>query len=311
MSPRPFRFVVTVRNAEDAAGWRAKARRIEALGYDTLATPDHLTAQFAPMLAHLAAADATTALRVSALVFANDYRNPVLFAKEIATLDVLSGGRCDVGIGTGWYAPDYEMLGMPLDPAPVRVARLREALTLLKRLWTEDRVDLAGRFYRIRGARVLPRPLQQPHPPILIGASGPTMLRVAGEHADIVSITAPLVAREGVDTSWRAQKSEAALVSRLDVVRSAAGDRYASCDLNIDVEFRITDDPNAAYAEVAAKEGVPVEDVQASPYYLFGPLPELERRMRERRDRYGLTYYRVGETDMEALAPLVPLVRNA
>jgi alkanesulfonate monooxygenase SsuD/methylene tetrahydromethanopterin reductase-like flavin-dependent oxidoreductase (luciferase family) len=201
------------------------------------------------------------------------------------------------------------MLGIPLDPPPVRVARLREALGLLRRLWTEERVDHDGRFYQVRGAKVLPRPAQRPHPPILIGAAGPTMLRLAAEHADIISITAPLVPREGVDTSWHAQKSATALASRLDVVRGAAGARHASCDLNIDVQLRVTDDPAAAYAEVAAKEGVRAEDVEASPYYLFGPLPDLRRRMHDRRERYGLNYYRVGEDEMEALAPLVALLR--
>jgi probable F420-dependent oxidoreductase len=302
--------MVTVRNAESGEAWRAKARRIEALGYDTLTTPDHLTAQFAPIPAFVAAADATTTLRVSALVFANDYRNPVLLAKEIATLDVLSQGRCDIGIGTGWYAPDYEMLGIQLDPPPVRVARLREAIALMKRLWTEERVDFDGHFYRVRGAVVLPRPTQRPHPPIVIGASGPTMLRLAGAEADVISITGPLGRRDDVDTSWRAQKSENAFAARIDIVRRAAGSRFASCDVNADAEIRVTDDRDAMLAEIASKEGVSPDEVSRSPHYLVGSFAEIGQQLVERREHFGLTVYRAPEADMQALAPLVAVART-
>jgi probable F420-dependent oxidoreductase len=304
---RRFRFIVTTRNAESGEAWRAKARRIESLGYDTITTPDHLTAQFAPMPGLMAAADATTTLRVSALVFANDYRNPVMFAKEIATIDAISGGRCDVGIGTGWYAKDYEMMGIPLDPPGVRVARLDEALVLMKRLWTEEKVDHQGRFYRTVGAAVLPRVHQKPYPPIVIGAGGPVMLRLAARHADIVSITGAL-GRTEADDSWRAQRSRAAFEEKLAIIRKEAGTRFAEVGINYDADIKITDDPRAAYEAAATKEGVTPEAIAESPAYLYGSLAEIHRAMLERRDRYGLCYYRAPEADIEALAPLAKLV---
>jgi len=304
---RAFRFAVTVRNAPSAEEWRAKARRIEALGYDTLVTPDHITPQFAPIPALMAAADATTRLRVSALVFANDYRNPVMFAKEIATLDVLSEGRCDVGLGTGWLAKDYEMLGIAVDPAADRVSRLAEAITLMKRLWTEERVDHDGRHYAVRGAVVLPRPVQRPHPPLVIGASGPAMLRLAGRHADVVSITGAL-GRPEADPSWHALRGAAAFEAKLDIVHRAAGERAATIGVNAGVEIKITDDPDAAYEAAAAKAGVPAADVAASPLYLYGPLASLRRQLLERRERYGLSYYRAGEDEIEELSPLAKVM---
>jgi probable F420-dependent oxidoreductase len=304
---RPFQFAVTVRNADSAEAWRDKARRNEALGYTTLSTPDHLTHQFAPIPAYVSAADATTRLRVGALVFANDYRNPVLFAKEMATLDVLSGGRCDVGLGTGWYQRDYDMLGIPLDPPADRVGRLAEAVRLLVRLWTEESVDHDGRFYRTQGAVVLPRPVQRPHPPIIIGGNGPSMLRLAARHADIVSITRP-IGRPDADTSWHAVNSRAAFESRLEIVRSAAGERFGALGINADVEIRITDHPGAAFAVVAEKVGVTAAEVEDSPLYLFGPLPLLRRQLLERRARYGLSYYTAAEADMETLSPLAQMM---
>jgi probable F420-dependent oxidoreductase len=304
---RTFQFAVTVRSADNAEAWRAKARRIEALGYTTLNSPDHLTYQFAPIPAYVSAADATTRLRVGALVFANDYRNPVLFAKEIATLDVLSGGRCDVGLGTGWYQKDYDMLGIALDSPADRVGRLAEAVRLIKRLWDEESVDHDGRFYRTQGAMVLPRPVQRPHPPILIGGNGPSMLRLAGRHADIFSITRP-IGRPEADTSWHALNSRAAFESRLDIVRVAAGDRFDSLSINADVEIRITEDPEEAYAGIAEKAAVTAAEVEDSPHYLIGSLPSLRRQLLERRERYGLCYYSAAETDMETLSPLAKMM---
>ena len=244
---------------------------------------------------------------MGALVFANDYRNPVLFAKEIATLDVLSGGRCDVGLGTGWYQKDYDMLGIPLDSAANRVGRLAEAVRLLKRLWTDESVDYDGRFYRTKGAVVLPRTVQRPHPPILIGGNGPSMLRLTGRYADIVSITRP-IGRPDADTSWHALNSRAAFESRIDIVRAAAGDRFGSLTINADIEIRITDDPGGAYGAIAEKNGVTAAEVEDSPLYLFGPLPSLRRQLLERRERYGLCFYSAAETDMETLSPLAKMM---
>src|SRR5437870_2400673 len=166
--------------AGPAEHWRGPARRAEALGYDVLLMPDHITDQLAPLPALVAVADATARLRVGSFVFDNDYRNPVMLAKEAATLDLLSGGRLELGIGAGWNTRDYRQLGMPYDPPKMRVERMEEALRLIKSLWTEENVTHEGRHYRVRGATVLPRPVQRPHPPVLVAGGGLRVLRIAG-----------------------------------------------------------------------------------------------------------------------------------
>ena len=304
---RAFRFMVTVRNAPDARAWREKAMRLEALGYDQLNIPDHLAAAFAVVPALTVAAAATTRLRVSGLVFANDYRNPVMFAKEIATLDLLSDGRIDVGLGTGWYEPDYAMMGLPLDPPATRFARLAEAVPLLKRLWTEERVDHTGPHYQIRGATVLPRPVQRPHPPILLGASRPAMLRLAGRHADILSYVFPSERRGVLDPS---EITEAALDEKLGIVRAAAGARYDDITLNLPVDIALTDNARNRYDEVAAKAGVPSELLQASPCFVFGSSETIRERLLALRERFGATFHRVREEDAERFAPLVASLRG-
>src|SRR5919108_2987370 len=161
---RPFRFAVTVTRGRSAEHWREVARRAESLGYDVLLMPDHIPAQPAPVAALAAAAAATTTLRIGSFVFDNDYRNPVMLAKEATTLDLLSDGRLEFGIGAGWNRSDYRQLGIPYDPPKVRVDRMEEAIVLIKRLWTERKVTHRGAYYKVAGATVLPRPTQRPHP---------------------------------------------------------------------------------------------------------------------------------------------------
>ena len=199
--PRPFRFAVTARFARTGTKWRDVARRAEDLGYDVMLVTDHMGPQLAPIPALMAAADATTRLRVGSFVFANDYRNPVMLAKEVATIDVLSGGRVEVGIGAGWKTGDYRELGIRYDAPAVRVSRLEESVILLKRLLTEEHVDHTGDHYTVRGAQILPRPLQRPHPPLMIGGGGPRVLRLAARQADIVLPSASAYEKNGTVTN--------------------------------------------------------------------------------------------------------------
>ena len=198
-----FRWGVRALSTLTGREWAEQARAVEALGFDTLVMADHVahgsasTSQFAPIPALMAAADATTTLRVSAMVLANDWRNPVMLAKEMTTIDAISGGRIDVALGAGWSTDDYATLGIPFDDARVRVERFAEAVALLKRLFTEERVDHDGRFYKTRGAMVLPRPTQRPHPPILVGGRGSRVLATGGRLADIVSLSQPPAPRPG------------------------------------------------------------------------------------------------------------------
>jgi probable F420-dependent oxidoreductase len=287
----PFRFGVLIKNVVDADEWRTTARHIEELGYDTMVMPDHFHVHFAPLPALLAAAEATTSLRVSPFVLANDYRHPILLAKEAATVDVLSGGRLDVALGTGWYQRDYDMLGTELAPPGDRVSRLEESVSVLKRLWTEDRVDFEGRWYTIHDATVMPRPAQRPHPPIMIGGSGPRMLRLAGREADIVSITG----------SWTASQLE----EKVDILRSSAGDRFGSLRLNTNVDVEVSDDAGSLYAREAADGEMTEAEAAESPSFLYGTVDELRDQLLSRRERFGLSYYNVPQSATESFAPLV------
>jgi probable F420-dependent oxidoreductase len=297
----PFRFAVLARMATDGAEWRDNARLFESLGYDTLLMPDHLSPQLAPIPALMAAADATSTLRVGAFVFANDYRNVVMFAKEIATLDVLSNGRIDVSVGAGWSEVDYDMMGLRLDPPGTRVARVAEAIDLLRRLWSEDRVTHAGAHYTVRGATVQPRTIQKPHPPILVGASRPSMLRLAGQVADIVSVTPPLAPRMRNQARFR---TAAALADQIAIVRAAANGRAKPPLLNLTTDVQVTSD-DRPYLDAAQRTGLSRDEIAASPFYLYGEAGSLVERLLDRREKFGLSYYVIDERVAAAFAPVI------
>jgi len=184
----PFRFGVTANRARSAEAWATLARRAEALGYATLVMPDHLGSQLSPVAALSAAATATRRLRIGSFVFANDYRHPLLLAREAASLDVLSDGRLELGMGAGWRTDDYRQLGIAYERPGLRIERLEESLLILRRLFAGERVTHAGTHYQLRGARLAPLSVQRPGPPILIGGGGPRMLRLAARHAQIVGL---------------------------------------------------------------------------------------------------------------------------
>lgn len=302
---RPFRFAVTTTRADSGAEWRAKARRIEDLGYDTLLVTDHLTQQLAPIPAMAAALEATTTLRVGSYVFANDYRNPLMLAKEIATLDHLSGGRVDFGIGAGWYARDYEMLGIPYDRPGVRVSRLIEAVRLLDRLFSEDTVEASGSFYTVRDARLLPR---RPRPPLMIGAGGPRMLRFAAQHADIIALN-PQFSADGHPIL--ADLTAGATERKLVRIRAALGARLAAVELNIFIiDAGVTDRPRSSFEAIGTRLKGAAAQLVDSPFFLYGSLADLKRQILERRDRLGITYIGLPEKAVEPFAPLVRDLRG-
>src|SRR6202521_74079 len=193
--PRPFRFAVQEHRAPSAKAWKDKARQLEALGYSALYLPDHFTDQMGPIAALMAAADATKRLRVGSLVFDNDYRHPVVLAKEGATIDLLSDGRFDLGLGAGWLASAYESAGMPYDSPGVRIERMGEGLQIIKGLMAGGKFSFNGKHYRISDMEGAPLRVQKPHPPRLIGGGGRRMLQLAAREADIVNINFDL--REG------------------------------------------------------------------------------------------------------------------
>ena len=305
MAPRPFRFGVTVPIVATGPAWAERARLIERLGYATLQVPDHFREQLAPVPALTAAALATTRLRVGALVFCNDFRHPVVLAKEAATLDVLSGGRFELGLGAGWLRAEYEQAGIPFDAPGTRVDRLVESIAIVKGLLGGEAVTFKGRHYTIAGLEGRPRPVQQPHPPLVIGGGGRRMLTLAAREASIVSLV-PGARRDGGGLD-RADFSEAATRQKLSWVREAAGDRLASLELHTLIQaVVVTADHADAVNQLAARfSGLARDVILDSPYVLLGTVDEICATLRRRRDEYGISYVTVFDRDAEAFAPAV------
>src|SRR6266567_3642759 len=227
---RPFRFGVITESAPSREHWATLVRKAEDLGYATFLLADHFVNEFPPLVALMAAADATKTLRVGSFVFDNDFRHPALLAKEIATLDLLSGGRFELGIGAGWHRPEYEQTGLPFDRAGVRINRLQEALSIIKQFFTQESVTFAGNHYTLTDLKAFPKPLQRPYPPILMGGGGKRLLTLAGQEADIIGLHLKVNDDGTVDAS---ERTEAALAQKVEWVRQAAGERLATVELNI------------------------------------------------------------------------------
>ncbi|PYN16948.1 MAG: LLM class F420-dependent oxidoreductase, partial [Candidatus Rokuibacteriota bacterium] len=186
---KPFRFGINVRDASARAEWQDKARKVEGLGYSALLVPDHLAAMLATIPAVMSAADVTKSLRVGTNVLNNDLRHPVVLAREAATVDVLTDGRLELGLGAGYMRIEYDQAGLRFDRGGIRVERLAESVTIIKGLLGGADVSFAGQHYRVTGHRIHPRPIQRPHPPIIIGGNGPRLLTLAASEADIVNFT--------------------------------------------------------------------------------------------------------------------------
>ena len=301
----PFRFGVQLSRADSADGWRGLARKVEDLGYSTLFVPDHFDEQYAPIVAMTVAADATSDLRVGALVLDNDYRHPVVLAKEIATLDVLSGGRVEFGLGAGWMTTDYEQSGIPLDPPGVRVDRMAEGLAIMKSLWAKGTATFEGTHYRVTDATGWPEPHQRPHPPILVGGGSRRVLTFAGQEADIVGLNPRLTAGY-VGPEVAATTSAAHYDERLSWVKAAAGDRFPDLELQcLTFIVQITDDRATAVEGLASALSVTPEELEGTPICLVGSVEEITDIIERRRERFGFNYVVVHETEMEAFAPVV------
>jgi probable F420-dependent oxidoreductase len=305
-SARPFRFGVQVSATGTSREWIEQARKIEALGYSTLTMPDHFDDQLAPIPALQCAADATSTLRLGALVHDNDYKHPVVLAKELATLDVLSGGRVQVGLGAGWRLSDYEQSGISYDAPGVRVGRLIEALRVIRSSLGPDRFSFAGDHYTITDYDGLPKPVQSP-PPVLIGGGGPRMLGFAAREADIVGIN-PALTSGGIDRTTFASMTADAVDEKVAIVRRAATDagRFDDIELNVRAYVvNVTDDTASAVDALVQFTGMPAEVIETSPFALVGPPERLIDQLRERRERWGFSYVIVGGDEFESFAPVV------
>ena len=253
----------------------------------------------------MAAADATTKLRVGSLVFDNDYRHPVVLAKEAATLDLLSDGRLDFGLGAGWMASDYEQTGIPLDSPGTRIERMAEALEIIKSFFAGGSVSFAGKNYRIDGVEGSPSPVQKPHPPIILGGGGRRMLSLAAREADIVSINYKLtegrINRNLVRTGLAEATDE-----KLAWIKEAAGDRFSQIELCATVFVAsVTDDRDGTAAAFAAGIGAEPREVLEMPHFLIGTTEQMIEDLQVRRERYGISYVVVPDSAFESLAPVV------
>lgn len=302
--PHPFRFGLQAAKAPAGTSWQDLARTVEGLGFSTLFLPDHFEDQLAPIPAMAAAAEATTTLRVGALVADNDYKHPVVHAKELATIDVLSGGRLEVGLGAGWMRTDYERSGIAYDPPAVRVDRFEEGLHIIKALFADGPVTFSGDHYEIAGMEGTPKPVQSP-PPIIIGAGGPRMLALAAREADIVGVNPSL--RSGqIDASTAADATAAAYDGKLERLRAAAGDRFEDLELSCLLFVVAQTDDRIGFAEgIAPLFGIDATDALDVPLALFGTVEEMCDQLVARRERWGLSYVVVQLDAMDAIAPVV------
>ncbi len=273
------------------------------MGYDVLIMPDHLGRQLSPVPALAAAAAATTRLRLSVFVFANDFRHPLMLAREAATLDILSGGRFELGLGAGWMTSDYRQLGMPYDRPGLRIDRLQEALPLVRRLLAGETVTHEGSHYRLGAASIEPRPVQRPHPPIAVGGGGPRILRFAAREADIVGLL-PGFTRRGYPKVR--QSTEGATAAKIRTVREAAGDRFDRIELNIWVgDAGLVGARAGVRSSVANAAKATAAGLVGSPYVLYGTLPRVRDVLQRRRDELGISYYILPGHTRRAMAPLV------
>jgi probable F420-dependent oxidoreductase len=308
---RAFRFGILTGGAVSRRAWIDKAKQAEALGYSTLLIDDHLYNTFAVLTALASAADATTSLRVGSLVFGNDFRHPAVLAKEAATLDVLSEGRLELGLGTGYSQDDYEQLGIALQPPGTRVSRFEEAVRIIKGLFADGAFTCEGQYYTIRNLNGLPKSVQKPHPPLLLGGGSKRILSFAAREADIVGINPKTTAEGGLDFS---SITPEATDQKIAWVRETAGTRFRDIELNILV-FPIVTDQRGHVAEQKLREfEMPINEenldwMLTSPSFLFGTVDQIVEDLQARRQRFGLSYIAVGEyfqaDVMERFAPVI------
>jgi probable F420-dependent oxidoreductase len=314
---RPFRFALQAFEAASATDWTETARRAEALGYCTLFTTDHhfgpgdivatsghRPVDVAPISAMTMAAAVTTTLRVGCRVFCVDYHHPVVLAKELATVDLLSGGRLEAAIGAGWVQAEYDGLGIPMDRPGVRIARLAETVDLLRAHWSGEPIEIDGTYVHATGFSGRPLPVQSPIP-IMIGGGSPKVLALAGRLADVVSLNFDNSAGK-LGPNSVASATDEQTQDKLRWVRDGAGERFDDLELEIGAYFvSVTDDPAGAAAAIGARFGVDGAAIAAHPHALIGTVDSICDTLRERRDRLGISYVTVAQRNADDLAHVV------
>ncbi len=288
--PRPFRFGVTAAYAQSHTAWITTARKAEALGYSTLLIPDRTTVgSLAPIPALAIAAEATTVLRLGSFVFCNEYRHPVMLAREAATLDMLSSGRFELGLGAGVSPDESQHMGIPFANAGIRVGHLEETLQLMKLLFTEETVNFSGKYYTITELKGNIRPVQHPHPPLLVAGAGERMLKLAAREANIIAIGSK-IGKQGRDPA------DATLEQKIAWITEAAGQRVADLELSQTIyDLEITDSGTALPSQTGAWS-IPKRPLTTE---------QAVDQLLEQRDRYGFSYLQIQAAQMENFAPVV------
>jgi probable F420-dependent oxidoreductase len=310
-APRPFRFGVGPSGllADVAPAWRATVAELEALGFDSVCLGDHLS-MMGPFPALAAAAAWSERLALALTVAGNDYRSPVLLAQEAMTVQAISGGRFELGLGAGWDAGDYRQLGIELETPGARIDRLAEAIRIVKLYCDGEPFDFAAEHYRLEG--VVPA-VRGPRPPLMIGGGGPRILALAAREADIVGVNVPLGGAD-LRSSLAAGATAAERVqAAVEIVRTAAGARFEEIELHVNVlACEVTESEAAGAArtaEVAQGLGVSAEDLAESPFVLVGTADAVLAKLRRVRERLGFSYFTVPRAAAAGLAPLLPALR--
>ena len=300
---RPFRFLADVHEIVTGAELAARARRAEQQGYHCVVVPDHLLGQLSPVVAMATVAAVTSTLRISAFVMNNDLRHPAVLAQDLASIDVLSGGRLDIAIGAGWNKPEYDAIGMTFDPTPVRQARLAESITVLKGLCTGSPFTFAGEYYTITDYVAEPVAVQRPNPPFFIGGGGRRTLTLAGREADIVGLAPRIMANATVDA---ASLTLAATREKIGWVRAAAGDRFESLEFNIYPSAWPVTLTNNLHGEAGrvidalrSRTGIELteDEVIESPHLFIGSVDRLVEKFLQLREELGICSIMLGEID--------------
>lgn len=303
--PRRFRFGVEMMEPFAGMTWVESARHLESLGYSTLFVPDHMHEGYGPLVAMTAAAMATSSLVVAPMVFACDFRNPAVLARELASIDVLSEGRLEVGLGAGYNPLDYSRSGIPMDRPGVRIDRLIEHVAVLRGLFAPGTFNFAGEHYRIEELDGTPKPYRSGGPPIIVAGGGKRLLTFAATAADIIGVNPTTAAgRDNVATAHDALPGS--IDTKFEWIRSAAGDRFDSIEFTAWLGTAAVGNDTAALVDkLCARFGAPAEDVLGSPIVLVGSEAEVEQRLHERRERWGYSYTVLQARTALDFAPIV------
>jgi probable F420-dependent oxidoreductase len=315
---KPFRFGLQAYQATSAVQWRTLAREAEQAGYSVFHLADHYfgpgpletetrhpVQDLAAIPAMAVAAEATDTIRIGCRVLCIDYHLPAVLAKELATLDLLSGGRLEIGLGAGWIEAEYRAMGVRWDRPGIRLRRLEEVIDLIEAHFGGEQIAVHGTHVQVTGYRGVPAPVQAPRPPFMIGGGSERILRLAGRRADIVSLN--FDNRSGrIGTDGIGSSTADATDRKTGWIREGAGARFERLELEIAAYFTMVGvDPPKAYEHLSGALGLPPETLHDHPHVLAGSVDAICDQLEARRDRYGISYVTVGARALHDFAPVV------